>query len=374
MKAGEEDGTALPHLVGPVPGPKSVALVDRLALHESPGVTARRGRANEARGLNRDPIVWARSRGANVWDADGNRYLDLTSGFGVALIGHGHPRVVEAIGEQSGALLHAMGDVYPNPPRIALMERLAGLAPGDLSQCILTCGGAEAVEAALKTAAMKSGRPGVLAFEGSYHGLSYGALAVSHYRAAFRAPFLRQLGEHVTHRPYGERLDRLDALLEERSASPCPIGAILVEPILGRGGEVEPPAGWLPGLRALADQHEAVLIFDEIYTGLGRTGDWWAAEHEGVVRTTLVPFGARIVTLSRVAAERSSGVVDRDAGRRDCRRTPENARVGHKKLQNAHVSSASLATWKVSQANVRVKIEPRLVSRGFGYASAGELL
>jgi 4-aminobutyrate aminotransferase-like enzyme len=272
------DGTALPALITAIPGPESVALIDLLARHESPGVTTRRGRANEARGLHPDPPVWARSRGANVWDADGNRYLDLTAGFGVALIGHGHPRVVEAVTRQAQTLLHAMGDVYPNPPRIRLMERLAELAPGDLSQILLTTSGSEAVEAALKTAVMKTGRSGVLAFEDSYHGLSYGALAVSHYKEAFRAPFHGQLASHVTHRPYGDDLTDLDRLLAQGD-----VGAILVEPILGRGGQVLPPEGWLLGLRRLADRRGAVLIFDEVYTGLGRTGAWWAGDHDRVV-------------------------------------------------------------------------------------------
>ncbi len=279
----EESGRALPKLITEIPGPASVTLIDVLARHESPGVTARRGRANEARGLERDPIVWARSRGANVWDSDGNRYLDLTSGFGVALIGHGHPRVVSAVREQTETLMHAMGDVYPNPPRIRLMERLARRAAGDLSQCILTSSGAEAVEAALKTAALASGRSGVLAFTGSYHGLSYGALAVSHYKEAFRRPFLEQLGGHVVHRPYGGELESLDTLLDASSGHQPAIGAILVEPILGRGGQVVPPQGWLAGLRALADAHGAVLVFDEIYSGLGRAGSWWAGDHDGVV-------------------------------------------------------------------------------------------
>jgi 4-aminobutyrate aminotransferase-like enzyme len=179
--------------------------------------------------------------------------------------------------------MHAMGDVYPNPPRIRLMERLAHRAAGELSQCILTSGGAEAVEAALKTAALASGRSGVLAFTGSYHGLSYGALAVSHYKEDFRRPFVTQLGDHVIHRPYGEDVAELEALVRSSLDQDHPIGAILVEPILGRGGQVVPPQGWLPGLRSLADRHGAVLIFDEIYTGLGRCGSWWAADAEGVV-------------------------------------------------------------------------------------------
>lgn len=283
----QTEGRALPFLQGPVPGPASVALVDVLARHESPGVTARRARAGEARGVGSDPIVWKAARGANVWDEDGNRFVDLTGAFGVALIGHRHPRVVAAVSAQAETLLHGMGDVFPNAPRIQLMQRLAALAPGDLSQCILTSGGAEAVEAALKTGALRSGRPGVLAFWGSYHGLSYGALAATAYRDDFRRPFAAQLGGHVRHMPYGERLDLLERLLAGPATGGESIGTILVEPILGRGGEVVPPDDWLRGLRELADRHGLTLVFDEIYSGLGRTGRWWAGDHSGVVPDVL---------------------------------------------------------------------------------------
>jgi len=274
----------LPELVTEIPGPRSVAAIDLLARHESPAITARRARAGEARGVGRDPIVWARASGANVWDLDGNRYVDLTGAFGVALIGHAHPEVQAAVRAQSEALLHGMGDVYPNYPRIALMAALARRSPGGaLTQCILAGGGAEAVEAALKTAAMASGRPGVLAFWGSYHGLSYGALAATAYKADFRRPFAGQLGPHVRHLPYGVDLDLIEGLVRGPASGGEALGAILVEPIQGRGGDVVPPAGWLAGLRAICDRHGLVLVFDEIYTGLGRTGDWWAGDHEGVV-------------------------------------------------------------------------------------------
>lgn len=277
------EGTQLPELVTSVPGAESVALVDILARHESPGVTARRARQGEARGVGRDPIVWQKSRGANVWDADGNRYVDLCAGFGVAAIGHGHPKVVQVLCDQAEGLLHSMGDVYPNPPRIHLMERIAALAPGDLSQCILGLNGADAIEAALKTAALYTAKPGVLAFWGAYHGLSYGALAATAYKDGFRRPFRAQLGGHVSHLPYGADLDMIDAFIAGPATGGESIGAILVEPIQGRGGEVVPPEGWLSGLREIADRHALVLIFDEIYTGLGRTGRWWGADHEGVV-------------------------------------------------------------------------------------------
>jgi len=282
------EGWALPALRTAVPGPASVQAVDRLAQHECPGITARRARAGEARGLGRDPIVWARASGANVWDLDGNRFVDLTGAFGVALVGHGHPRVVAAVQAQAAQLLHAMGDVYPNAPRIELMARLAALAPGDLSQCILASGGAEAVEAALKTAALASGRPGVLAFWGSYHGLSYGALAATAYKGDFRRPFWAQLGRHVSHLPFGCDLDLVEGFVRGPASGGEHLGAILVEPILGRGGVVTAPPGWLAGLRRIADDHGLVLVFDEIYTGLGRTGRWWACDHEAVVPDVLV--------------------------------------------------------------------------------------
>ncbi len=278
----EEAGWAAPRLCAAVPGPASVAAVDTLARHESPGITARRARAGEARGVGRDPIVWDRALGANVWDLDDNRYVDLTAAFGVALIGHRHPEVVAAIEAQAGRLLHGMGDVYPNGPRINLMARLAALAPADLDQCILAASGAEAVEAALKTAALASGK-----------------------------------GHHVAHLPFGCDLDLIDRLLTGPATGGEEIGAILVEPIQGRGGFVVAPPGWLAGLRRLCDAHGVVLVFDEIYTGLGRTGTLWAGDHEGVVPDVLavgkalaggMPIGACVARTSVMAAwQRSVG-------------------------------------------------------------------
>lgn len=280
-------GWALPEVAETLPGPRGISLIDTLARHESPGITLRRARQGESRGLGKDPIAWVRAAGANVWDADGNRFVDLTAGFGVASIGHTHPAVVHAIREQAGTLLHGMGDVFPNDRRIALMARLAARATfasgASLSQCILASGGAEAVEAALKTATLASGKPGVLAFWGGYHGLSYGALAATAYKADFRAPFAGQLGTHVRHLPYGCDPDLIDAFVAGPATGGEHIGTILVEPIQGRGGEVVPPPGWLAALRAICDRRGLVLVFDEIYTGFGRTGRWWGSEHEGVV-------------------------------------------------------------------------------------------
>ena len=193
-----EIGTALPAVAGAVPGPISRSWVDVLAAHECPAVTARRARRAEAFGVDQDPIVWERARGANVHDPDGDRFVDLTGGFGVASAGHGNAHVRAAVHEQVDRLVHGLGDAFPGLPRIRLARELARLAPGDLTQAIFGSSGSEAVEAALKTAVMATGRSGVVAFEGGYHGMSLGALAVSHYRAAFRDPFAGRTGETAT--------------------------------------------------------------------------------------------------------------------------------------------------------------------------------
>ncbi len=271
-----EFGCALPKIVAPPPGPLATEWVGRLARTECPAFTARRARWAEASGAPRDPIVWAEAKGANVVDVDGNVYVDLTSGFGVAAVGHAHPDVVAALRRQSERLLHALGDLHPSDTKIALLEKLAKLAPFDGARAVLSLGGADAVETALKTAVVATGRPGVLAFEGGYHGLAHGPLAVCGYSAAFRAPFEAQLNTHVVFAPFptrkadlGSCLQTVAALLDET------IGAVLVEPIQGRGGLHVPPDGFLPALRDLAHERGAILIADEILTGLGRCGVRW---------------------------------------------------------------------------------------------------
>ncbi len=265
-------GNDLPRLKTSLPGPASRAWVDRLAVRECPAITARRARRAALLGrADDDPPVWVQARGANVLDADGNLLVDLTSGFGAASVGHAHPRVVAAAQAQLERLPHAMGDAYFHPGRVELLEKLAGLT--GLDRAIMGSSGSDSVEAALKTACIATGRDGVLAFEGGYHGLSYGALAVTGYKsAAFRAPFAGQLGTHVRHAPFGEEIPCLDGL-----------AAVIVEPIQGRGGVRVPPVGWLAALAAEARRAGALLVFDEIFTGVGRTGRWFAFQHEGVV-------------------------------------------------------------------------------------------
>jgi 4-aminobutyrate aminotransferase-like enzyme len=247
------------------------------------------------------PIVWERAKGVHVWDAEGKKYLDLTAAFGVAVAGHANPRVVRAGQRQMAKLLHAMGDMHPHALKAELARELslitferwqksvnrlsvAGLKrkPVQRGKTIFCNSGFEAVEAALKTSLLATGKPGVVAFEGAYHGLGYGALNATH-RRHFRGSFRSQLREFGHFVPFPSRTDRdvesrLRSILRHKR-----IGAVLVEPIQGRGGINIPPPEFLPMLRKFCDEVGALLILDEIYTGFGRTGKWFGCEHTGVV-------------------------------------------------------------------------------------------
>jgi 4-aminobutyrate aminotransferase-like enzyme len=264
----------------------------------------------------------------HVWDANGKKYLDLTAAFGVAATGHANPRVVKAGQEQMATLLHAMGDIHPHALKAQLARELSRITferwstgggrrrrlassspithhPSPKGKTIFCNSGFEAVEAALKTALLATGKAGVIAFEGAYHGLGYGALNATH-RAHFRSAFRSQLREFGHFVPFPKasqtsRLARFRTLATARDRrDACPtleriesrihrlfrreeIGAVLVEPVQVRGGINHPPPGFLPRLRRLCDEHHALLILDEIYTGFGRTGRWFACEHSGTV-------------------------------------------------------------------------------------------
>lgn len=290
----------LPELRTDIPGPESRRLAAELRRHESRNVTF----------ISPEfPVFWERAHGANVWDVDGNRFLDLTSAFAVSGLGHGPASVLIALHAQADRLLHAMGDVHPTREKVALCRRLSEITferwgAGE-ARTILACSGSDAIEAALKTSLLHRGRPGVISFSGGYHGLGHGALAVSGL-PYFQTPFVPQLGRFgvtfpyptCAHCPFGcdtpERLglpfptcsaDCLDRLRAELDATlrSQPIGAILVEPVQGRGGDIVPPTAFLPMLRELADAHDVLLILDEIYTGFHRTGRLFACEHSGVV-------------------------------------------------------------------------------------------
>lgn len=272
-------GTRLPEIRTTVPGPGTKAWVDLLAQHECPAITARRKRRASSLGsAESDPIVWASARGANVQDADGNIFVDLTSGFGVALVGHTHPKVVQAITQQSQKLLHASGDTWPDTTRISLLQRLAEVTPGDLEVSILGLSGSDAVEGAIKTAVLATGRPNIITFDHSYHGLQLGVLALQGYKPAFRKPFESLIRtDLVTQLPWG-----CDETILGDALSNHETGLVLAEPILGRGGMIPAPKDWLKMVKAVAHEHGALFALDEIQSGMGRTGKWFAADHHGV--------------------------------------------------------------------------------------------
>jgi 4-aminobutyrate aminotransferase-like enzyme len=259
------------------------------------------------------PIVWERAKGVHVWDADGKKYLDLTAAFGVATTGHANPKVVRAGQAQMARLPHAMGDVHPHARKAELARELSRITferwtkspdPGRQTpdpicgKTIFSNSGFEAVESALKTAMLATGKHGVVAFEGAYHGLGYGALNATHrdfFRSSFRSQ-LREFGHFVPFPTVAQTSGLCSASAKKQThrLEACatairhllrrkPIGAILVEPIQARGGINIPPPEFLPLLRRLCDEHGALLILDEIYTGFGRTGKWFACEHTGVV-------------------------------------------------------------------------------------------
>ena len=277
-------GALAPALRTQPPGPRSRALAGRLAASESRNVTW----VGEA-----FPVFWEEARGANVRDVDGNVYVDLTAAFGVAAAGHSHPRIVAAVRDQVARLAHGMGDVHPSGLKVRLLERLTRLAPWEEARGVLASAGAESVEIALKTAQLATGRVAVIAFEGGYHGLTLGALAATS-RRDFRTPFVNRLREAVSFVPFPDPLhdpddelrrclDALEkAILRARSRGKR-TGAVIVEPIQGRAGVRLPPPGFLAGVAERTREAGAVLVFDEIFTGFGRTGSPFAWQDEGVV-------------------------------------------------------------------------------------------
>jgi 4-aminobutyrate aminotransferase-like enzyme len=266
------------NLTGRIPGSRTADLTPILRAHESRNVTYFSPEF---------PVFWESASGATVTDVDGNRYLDFTSAFGVANVGHGDPYVVSAIADQAARLMHGMGDVHPTEVRAKLLEKLPQVLPKGLSKAFLATTGSEAVEAALKTAVLATGKPHFAAFKGAYHGLSLGALTVCGLEK-FRAPFAGAIGGDTLFLDYprataGAPAEPAIAQARAALAARNDIAAVIVEPIQARGGCIVPPPGFLAGLHATCKELGILLIFDEIYTGFGRTGTWFAAEHEGVV-------------------------------------------------------------------------------------------
>jgi 4-aminobutyrate aminotransferase len=224
-------------------------------------------------------VVAVRGQGSWLWDADGRRYLDFGSGIAVTNTGHCHPKVVAAITEQAATLLHTSVVCHPTG-MIRLAERLAGLAPFLTEPQVFFCNsGAEAVDGSLKLARKVTGKPGVICFRRAFHGRTLAATSLTTAKGKYREGYEPLLGS-VTVAPYGD-LAGLDELLSLQAPG-ANVGAMIVEPVLGEGGYVVPPPGWLAGLRERCDRHGILLIFDEVQTGIGRTGRPFAAETFGV--------------------------------------------------------------------------------------------
>jgi len=272
-----------PH-VRKLPGTRSSKLTESLKRFECPQVTYVGGAY---------PVFFKRGSGANLFDVDGNRYLDLIAGFGAVNLGHGNPVVLEAIRRQSKDLIQGLGDLHAHEAKIELARRLAEITPGNLNTSFFSSTGAEAVETALKTAVMATGKTGVIAFSGAYHGLGYGALQVTD-RDTFRGPFEKQFGKFATFasfpdtRSYGSKatervMDALSRIVTKARRSAHPIGAVILEPVQGRGGMRQVPADFLKALRAWCDTQGILMILDEVFTGFGRTGSMFAVDKSGIV-------------------------------------------------------------------------------------------
>ncbi len=256
-----------------------------------------RDRAHLARVLYRyTPLVVESARGSYLFTVDGRRYLDFSCGIGVTNLGHAHPHVLRAAHRQLDRLVH-ISVVAHHEPMIELAERIAQITPTGLDTVFFSNSGAEAIEGAIKLARYVTGRPGLVAFQGGFHGRTYGALSLTASKGYYRERY-EPLLPAVYHVPYPyafrnpsgpgaeKTLDyvfrAIDELLDTR-LPPGNIAAFLVEPVLGEGGYVVPPLDFLPRLRALCDQHGIMLILDEVQTGYGRTGRMFASEHFGVV-------------------------------------------------------------------------------------------
>lgn len=272
------------------------------------------------------PIVAERAEGAYVYGQDGIRYLDFTSGIGVTNTGHCHPKVVRAIQEQAAKLLHGQANIIFHPPLLQLAEELRTIVPQGLDCFFFSNSGAEAVEGAVKLARHATGRPNVIVFQGSFHGRTALTMALTTSKTIYRADYQPlPAGVFVAPYPYAYRyacpergrrswspeeteafcLREVEFLLKTQTA-PFETAAILVEPVLGEGGYVVPTPGFLAGLRRICDQHGLLLIADEIQSGFGRTGKWFAIQHFGVEPDimTMAKGLASGLPLSGIAARR----------------------------------------------------------------------
>jgi 4-aminobutyrate aminotransferase len=275
--------TDLPHLVTPLPGPKAAAIIHRDNAVLSPSYT------------RSYPLVIERGEGGMVQDVDGNRFLDFNAGIAVVAAGHAHPRVVKAVQEQAARFLHMSGTDFYYENMVQLAEKLAALAPGGVPRRVyFGNSGAEAVEAAMKLARYHSGREKFISFLGAFHGRTMGALSLTGSKVVQKKKF-GSLVPGVTHIPYAYCYRCAYGKSPDSCATECvkviedqlfktilpaeEVAAIVLEPVQGEGGYVVPPQKFFDELRRVADKYGILLIFDEVQSGMGRTGRMWAADH-----------------------------------------------------------------------------------------------
>lgn len=245
------------------------------------------------------PFAMDRGLGCEVWDVDGNRYLDFNAGIAVVSTGHSHPRIVKALQAQVEKFIHMAGTDFYNEPQVKLGEKLVSVMPQQTDwRLFLGNSGTEAIEASIKLARYATGRQGIIAFFSAFHGRSYGALSLTASKPRQRAKYFPLLPsvEHAFfpnpfRPPLGSDpekvvdtcLNYIEHVLFETVMPPGEVAAIIAEPIQGEGGYVVPPADWFPRLRELCNRHGILLILDEVQSGIGRTGKMWAFEHWGIV-------------------------------------------------------------------------------------------
>lgn len=268
------------------PGPKAKKIIERDIKVMSPSYT------------RVYPLVIDHGRGSEVWDVDGNRYLDFASGIAVLSTGHSHPDVVKAIQEQAAKFIHISSDFY-HEGWVRLAEKIDKIAPfSEQAVCFMSNSGTESVEAAIKLAKHHTGRSQFIAFLGAFHGRTMGALAFTASKAVYRGGFFPVMSG-VVHVPYPDTsrpilrskpgegygktvINYIEKEILKRILPPSDVAGIIVEPIQGEGGYIIPPDDFFPELRKLCDRHGILLIADEVQAGMGRTGKWWSIEHFGV--------------------------------------------------------------------------------------------
>lgn len=240
------------------------------------------------------PLVLDRALGSLIYDADGREYIDLCAGFGVLPFGHNAQYLLNLMRQDGGAqpsLLHGLGDVYPSVDKVDFFEEFFSVMPPHLQKAAVALTGAQAIELALKTAILATGRRNFLAFEDSYHGLDLGVLPVT-FRADFKSPFVRYLREETSrHLPFRSDLATIEEAIIQAEAANNPFAAVIVEPVQGRGGVIPADVAWLKGLRDVTARHGILLILDEVFTGFARTGRITFADD---VKADLVCFGKAV--------------------------------------------------------------------------------